>query len=157
MAVYLFTFHAYRSWSPDRPQGYVRRGQGILAPDRHMAELYDRDASHPPVSFDRNMQDVLVKATCEICGRNGWRLHQVRATPTHLHVLASWRVYAKWTQVSNRIKRGLGLALSQTLNRKGPWFSRGDSRKRVRDHQHFVYLMKEYLPKHNGALWCESC
>ncbi|MEM1305417.1 MAG: hypothetical protein AAGG46_11005, partial [Planctomycetota bacterium] len=29
MPVYLFTYHTYGSWLPDRPQGYVQRDQGI--------------------------------------------------------------------------------------------------------------------------------
>ncbi len=101
------------------------------------------------------MQDVLVKATCEICGRNGWHLHQVRATPTHVHVFMSWREYVEWQQVSNTLKRRLGAELSKALDTKGPWFSRGSSHKRVRDRQHFVYLRDEYLPKHTGTFWRE--
>ena len=33
MPVYLFTFHAYGSWLPDNPRGYVRRKEGIQPQD----------------------------------------------------------------------------------------------------------------------------
>ncbi len=150
VAVYLFTFHAYRSWLPNRPQGYVRRGVGILPPDPKMRAHYDRDAKHRPVQFDRTMQETMVQATFQICEQKHWRLHQVRATPTHLHALVSWRGFIEWKQVSNTLKRRLGAALSKAINCAGPWFSRGSSRKQVRDRGHFDYLMDEYLPKHGG-------
>ncbi len=67
VAVYLFTFHAYRSWLPDRPQGYVRRGKGIQGPDKKMAELYERDAKHPAMRFNTRMQETLVISTRAIC------------------------------------------------------------------------------------------
>jgi hypothetical protein len=44
VAVYHFTYHAYRSWMPDNPKGYVRRGEGILPPDAEMARLYAKAA-----------------------------------------------------------------------------------------------------------------
>jgi hypothetical protein len=34
-------------------------------------------------------------------------------------------------------------------------FSRGASRKKVRDRKHFDYLMKTYSKKHNGLKWDE--
>jgi hypothetical protein len=156
VAVYLFTFHAYRSWMPDRPQGYVRRGSGPLPPDPEMAGHYARGARSGEVIFDDRTQNVLVAATREICTEKGWLLYQVRATPTHLHALVGWRAFAGWTDVKNTMKRRLGAALSKALDRKGPWFSRGASRKRVRDRRHFDYLMHEYLPRHAGRYWRED-
>ena len=112
VAVYLFTFHAYRSWLPDRPQGYVRRGKGVQTPDTKMAELYERDAKHPAMRFDAQMQDSLVTTTCSICAKHSWRLHQVRATTTHVHALVSWREFVEWKSISNTLKRCLGGELS---------------------------------------------
>lgn len=155
VAVYLFTFHAYRSWLPDRPQGYVRRGKGVQAPDKKMAELYKRDAKHPAMRFDAQMQDSLVTTTRSICTKNGWRLHQVRATTTHVHALVSWPEFVEWKSISNTLKRHLGAQLSKSLDGRGPWFSRSSSRKHVCDQRHLEYLMEEYLPKHGGDCWCE--
>lgn len=156
MAVYLFTFHAYRSWNADRPQGYVRRGEGVLAADPQRAEQYDRHARHPPMVFDAEAQGVLVASVRAICNANGWRLHRAVANPTHVHLLVSWEGYVEWADVSRRLKRGLGLALSKAIERHGPWFSRGGSRKRVTDRKHFDYLMDHYLPRHKGLVWREG-
>jgi hypothetical protein len=73
----------------------------------------------------------------------------------HLHALVGWRAYVDWKDVSDGLKRRLGAALSKALDRKGPWFSRGASRKRVCDRTHFNDLMHEYLPRHVGAYWRE--
>ncbi len=156
MAVYLFTFHAYRSWNADKPQGYVTKGGGVLPPDKERAEQYNRNAKHPPITFDAAAQRVLVDAVRETSNANGWRLHQINATTTHIHILVSWGGFFEWAEVSRTLKRKLGAALSSTLDRPGPWFSRGGSRKRVNDRKHFDHLMNRYLPGHRGASWRES-
>lgn len=156
MAVYLFTFHAYRSWNADRPQGYVRKGEGVLPTDLKRAQQYDRLAKHPPVLFDDGMQNVLADTTRSVCNKHGWRLHQVVANPTHLHALISWDGFIEWAEVSRTLKRQLGSGLSKALDRPGPWFSRGGSRKRVSDREHFDHLMSRYLPRHKGASWREG-
>jgi REP element-mobilizing transposase RayT len=156
MAVYLFTFHAYRSWNADKPQGYVRRGEGILPTDPNRAELYNRNANHPPIEFDQAKQRVLIDATREACSEKGWRLHQACATASHLHILISWDGFREWAEVSRTLKRLLGAALSKSLDRPGPWFSRGGSRRRVIDRDHFDHLMTRYLPNHKGVSWREG-
>ena len=41
MPCYLFTYHGYGTWLPDRSRGYVRRKEGILPTDEApMAECY---------------------------------------------------------------------------------------------------------------------
>jgi hypothetical protein len=156
MAVYLFTFHAYGSWMPDRPQGYVRDGEGVLPSDSKMAEWYRRDAAHKLIHFDASMRPILVDATRYICKTKGWRLHRVQVVSSHLHALVSWREFEDWKNVRNTLKRCLGIELSKALNHSGPWFSRNGSRKRIRDQGHFDYLMAKYLPRHGGAFWQEQ-
>ena len=155
MAVYMFTFHAYRSWMPDRAQGYVRKGE-VLPTNEEEAQRYARRARNPQITFDRTIQETLVKNARIVCDENKWRLHQARATPTHMHVLVSWQGFFEWKEISNKLKRRLGSGLSKALGRKGPWFSRGSSRKQVRDRGHFDYLMNEYLPKHGCTFWRED-
>ena len=58
MAVYHFTIHAFRSWRPDHPRGYTRKGEGYQPPDEEMAEKYDQAASQDAVIFERALQDV---------------------------------------------------------------------------------------------------
>ena len=120
MAVYMFTYHAYRSWMPDRPQGYVRKGK-VLPTDEEEARRYGRRACNPQITFDRTMQQTLVSNARVVCDESHWRLHQVRAIPTHLHVLVSWEHFVDWKAVSSTLKRRLGSSLSKALDRKGPW------------------------------------
>lgn len=156
MAVYLFTYHAYRSWMPDNPLGYVRRGEGILPPDAIMAQHYTKAARADEVAFDHTMQRVIVHAVRESCAHHAWRLHYACTTSTHAHILISWRGFFDWKRVSNTLKRRIGIALSKAFNRKGPWLSRGQSAKRVKDQAHFDHLMTTYLPNHRGASWRED-
>jgi REP element-mobilizing transposase RayT len=155
MAVYLFTYHAFGTWMPDRSQGFVQKGKGLLPPDEKLAERYRRLARHETVQFDPLMRQTLVDASRQICDTKDWRLHRVEVIASHIHLLVSWRQFIEWKSVSNTFKRCLGIELSKALNRKGPWFSRGCSRKRVRDRKHFNHLMQNYLPNHHGTFWQE--
>ena len=157
MPVYLLTFHAYRSWRPDHPEGYVRHGHGILLPDTEMATQYDRNATRPQVTFDNNLQEILVEGTRDICDRRDWRLRYVATEPTHMHALISWTDgELDWKFVHDTLKRLLGMMLAQRTQTTGQkWFVRKGSRKRVRDQAHYDYLMNEYLHKHSGRRWSE--
>jgi REP element-mobilizing transposase RayT len=153
MPVYLFTFHAYRSWMPDRPQGYVRPGGGILPRNPKIARCYAQRAKHDEVQFDTAQRWCLVDAVGAVCTEQGWEIYEATATASHVHLLVGWRTEEPWKNVLNRLKRRLGSALSKLVNRPGPWFSRGSSRKRVRDRKHFDYLLNVYLPKHGSICW----
>lgn len=157
MPVYLFTYHAYRSWMPDRPEGFVQEGDGIQAPSPRLAESYAEAAGHPPFQFSPGIQRFLVASATEVCQRRNWRLHAGATELTHLHMLVSWRDHAPWQDVRGKIKNILSLELSKRQRVKGrPWFSKGASRKNVRNREHFDYLMKQYLPSHSGVAWFED-
>ena len=51
MPCYLITYHAYGSWMPDQRRGYVKRHQGILSPDKEMAERYRENLKQAVVQF----------------------------------------------------------------------------------------------------------
>lgn len=153
MAVYLFTYHAYRSWMPDRSPGYVVKGRGILPTDREQARIYESRAVHAPVVFSDIMCSAFIDATDAICRDNNWLLYEAVVVPSHVHILLGWREYEDWKTVSNRLKRGLGSALSKRLDKPGPWFSRGSSRKRITNQRHFDHLLNVYLPKHGDCRW----
>lgn len=157
MPVYLFTFHAYRSWMPDRPRGYVRRGEGVLPPDPKRAEEYHNRAQEPPRQFTFEQQQLLIATFADVCANLRWRLHAVATDPSHVHLLVSWREFSPWQDISRRLKNIASLALGRQVgvtDRK--WFSRGGSRKRVRDREHFDYLVRQYLPSHRGVCWREG-
>ena len=169
MPCYLFTFHAYRSWMPDRPQGYVRRGKGPLPPDEEQARWYEQHAAQPPVLFDEHVQRTLIDAAREAALHQEFRVHCVATEPTHVHVLVSWKDDRTWQRMRTNVKQSLTRTLNRTLepraglpaameskrDRCRKWFSGGASRKRVRDRGHFEYLIDEYLPSHRGAFWRE--
>ena len=148
MPVYLFTFHAYRSWMPDRRQGYVVRGEGILPPDKDAADNYRNRAKHDLIEFDDAMGWAVIDETATLCEEEEWTLYETTADKTHVHILVGWRSEAKRDAVAKRLKQRLGRALSVEKNRPGPWFSRGKGNKRVRNRKHFDYLLTKYLPKH---------
>lgn len=155
MPVYLFTIHAYRSWMPDRPQGYVRRREGILPTDRIMAAKYARVASETVIEFDDEVQRALIDETLTASKTQDLRCHDIATDATHVHLLVSWTTEKN----SAAVRKSLKTSLTQRLNRdfqKRTWFSRSGSRKPVKDQSHFDYLIQTYLPDHSGWKWSES-
>lgn len=144
MAVYLFTIHSYASWLQDNPRGYTEKGKGVQPPSKELGDLVRRSLAHEPVIFNQQMQELLVSATVNLCEEKNWRLHQIRATTTHIHILVSWRGFVEWKEVRSTLKRRLGADLSKALNKRGPWFSLEGSRKQVKDRKHFDHLMETY-------------
>ncbi len=158
MPVYLFTYHAYGSWLPDRPQGFVQRGQGIQPTNTKLASAYREAMTHPPVEFNHDMLQCLIEKLIAVCMGDGYRLHGTATESSHLHTLVSWQdVGTRWSKVCGRIKNLLSLSLSRRAGTTGrPWFVQGASRKRVHKPSHFDYLMQTYLPRHRGLQWYET-
>jgi REP element-mobilizing transposase RayT len=142
---------------PDRPEGFVREGDGIQPPDPRLAQSYAAAARHPPFQFASDTQRLLIATALDVCRRRKWRLHAGATEPTHLHLLVSWRGQARWQDVRGKIRNILSLELSKHKGVKGrPWFSHGASRKRVHNREHFDYLVHQYLRKHSGVKWFED-
>ncbi len=157
MPAYLFTFHSYRSWNADHPRGFVQVGRGIQPPNAALAQSYDRQAKQKPVLFGRRQQLVIVWIAWDACNKRGWRLHAVAFEPTHTHILVSWQSTDTWQVVRGKIKNLISWALSKACGCDGRrWLVRGASRKRVRDRDHFDYLVRTYLSRHCGVFWKEG-
>ena len=157
MPVYLFTFHAYGTWMPDRDRGFVQKGKGVQKPSEALAGAYRRAAKHPPFSFDPNTQKLLIETAMDVCRRRGWHLHAVATDPTHLHVLVHWRDEARWQDVRGKLRNIVGTELSKQSRQFGrPWFVAHSSRRRVTDREHLNYLKDEYLPGHTGLRWFDD-
>lgn len=156
--VYLFTYHAYRTWNPDHPRGFVQdQERGYQPPNKALAAEYDRAATAPPALFDGLAQDFLVRMAYDFCVRRGYRLHAIATDPTHVHVVVSWRDGMTWTSIRQSLKNLLSLGLNRMHpGRSEKWFSRGASRKRVRDAAHLRHLLETYLPRHRGLRWTEG-
>ena len=161
MPVGLFTNHAYRSWSEGNPRGYVQRGKpGVQPPNVRLAQHRAAIATAPPVRFDRQQMDLLINSAREVCQELGWRLHAAACTPTHVHLVVSWKDSTPQRQVMTLLKRKLGHRLSKHKGTNGNrWFSRGGDEKPVTDRRHFDHLLRKYLPGHmnqHGVFWRET-
>lgn len=157
MPIYLFTFHAYGTWQPDRAQGFVQQGKGRQPVNRSLAVAYKQAMKHPPYGFNQGAQYKLIEKLHRIAETDRLIIYAAIADILHLHVMVGWddeRVYSK---VRGRIKNLLSLHLSRLNETKGrPWFVKESSRKRVQNEPHFEYLINTYLPKHRGWQSYES-
>ncbi len=155
MPCYLFTYHAYRSWMPDRRQGYVRRHEGILPRDLKMAAQYEENAKFAEIRFTSAVERSIIETLCEASSHIACRLHYVATDISHVHVLVSWIGEREREQLRNSLKKAATISLKHKYGDR-PWFSEGASRIRVRTSAHFEYLVSTYLPKHDGWQWCEG-
>jgi REP element-mobilizing transposase RayT len=157
MPVYLFTLHSYRSWNPDNPRGFVRRGEGVRPTDDGMALAYANAASEPPFLFGDCEQSVLHWIVWDLCQRRAWRLHTIAFDPSHVHILLSWRDETPMPQVfrktKNLMSRELGL---RCRPKRKHWFGKFGSKQRVREQAHFDHLINSYFPRHRGLVWREG-
>lgn len=155
MACYLFTFHAYGSWLPDHPRGYVVDKQ-VYEPSAVAGAAYRRAMRQEPVSFAEPHQQALIEIAQQAVTHIDATLHAVATEPTHVHILTSW-VDARrpWDKQRTSIKRALTLGLKSRFENK-TWLSHGSSRRRVRDREHFDHLVGNYLPNHTGWKWDEK-
>ena len=154
MPVYLFSYHAYGTWFPDRPQGFVQEGKGIQPTNTNLATAYRQSAKHETVSFNNQQQRALIEKLHHIAETEVLLIYGTSADATHLHVLTGWDDERSYIKVRGRIKNLLSLHLSRLAVSTGrPWFVKESSRKRVKDEAHFEYLLNTYLPKHLGWQW----
>ena len=152
MPCYLFTYHAYLSWLPDRKRGYTHRGKGVLPPDVEMAGRYLNNAKEDAVQFEPDLQKLMIEETLTAAKFQKFTVDSIATDLSHLHVLNHWRDAREF----DRVRNGLRSSLTRRLNRefgKRSWFSEGASRKRVLDQEHFDYLVETYLPDHPGWKW----
>jgi len=156
MPCYLFTFHAYRSWMPDREQGFVRREEGILPPDADLAREYRKRAIEDEVVFDPPLQLLLIDESQIACQKQRYRGHCVATDPTHVHALISWPDERSWLSIRTGLKSSLTRRLNREIQKRHHWFVDGASRKRVADEDHFIHLLHNYLPSHRGWKWREG-
>src|SRR2546429_9481265 len=157
MPVYHFTLHAYRSWKPDHPRGYTKRGEGYQKPDSDEARKRDERAKQDPAKFVREVQVLLIRGAYDFCQRRKFRLHGSGNEEGHVHFAISWRGFSDWREVMRRLKNVLSTMLNQHFKTPGKrWFVRGGSRKRVSNVRHLTHLVRTYFPSHPGVCWCEG-
>lgn len=152
MPCYLFTYHAFGTWMPDRKQGYVQRSRGILAPDQAKASKYRILMKQAEVNFGSKTQRAILDCLLDSQIKQEFELYFAATDTTHVHILVSWRDDRRWLRMRSTIKGSMSRHLNRMLSRQ-EWFVEGGSRKRVKDRDHFKYLMTRYLPKHDGWKW----
>src|SRR5688572_29421723 len=167
MPVFLFTWHAYGTWLPDRPQGYVKRDLGLLPPDPEMASRYRQNMKQGIIAFNSSFQRLLIDTALEAAHHQRLETHAIATDPSHIHDLCLWRDKRNEIAVAAQLRRSLTRALN-TAERDGRigrparavgtihWFTGNTHRKRVRDEEHLRYLLDEYLPDHPGWCWSRS-
>jgi 23S rRNA G2445 N2-methylase RlmL len=124
MPCYLFTYHAFGSWMPDRQQGYVRHGKGILPQDMQAAALYWSNAKHEMVQFLAEHQISTISTLEEAVSHIHSRLHFIATDKTHVHALVSWAKDRTWQQNRTSLKRSVTFALKEKFGDR-PWLSKG--------------------------------
>jgi hypothetical protein len=152
MPCYFFTYHGHGTWMPDHKRGYVRRGMGVQPSDANLASRYRQHQHLPPVNFTPDMQQVVVETLIQAGRFVDAVIHAVAMEPTHVHVQVSWKHGRTWKSMRASLRN----AVTQALNRhcgKRDWFADQPSRKRIRDLEHFDYLLLVYVPKHRGVVW----
>lgn len=152
MPCYLFTYHAYGSWLPDRKQGYVRRHEGILLQDHQQAEQYEDRMVEAEKSFTSEIQQEIISVLLESQTKQSFECYAIATEASHTHVFLGWRDSRPWLRMRSIVKSSVTRRLKQMFGRQ-QWFSEGGSRKRVGDQQHFDYLVRVYLPGHRGWKW----
>ena len=155
MLAYLFTYHAYGTWLPDKPDGYVRRKNGVKPANADKADTYRGQMKYPTVEFDEATQRLLIETTQSTAAFLDVEFRLIATDPTHLHVLLQWRHTKPWDKLRASIKTKLSIVLKEELGNR-PWLSEGASRKHVVDHEHLDHLEQNYLPDHRGWKWCHK-
>jgi hypothetical protein len=158
MPCFLFTYHAYGTWLPDRPEGFVHWREGLQPADEGLAAAYRRKmkvASRDAVDFVEQLQLILIEELQRAATFQNLRLHAAATETTHVHAIVSWADERAPQQVSD----GAHESLSRRLNKhvaKRKWLAKGANKRRVKDQEHFDYLRKIYLPSHGGWKWEEE-
>jgi len=154
MPCYLFTWHTYGSWLPDRPQGYVHWSHGRQSTDVALAERYRQQQKQTTAELSGKLQLEIIAELINAVVKIEFQLHFAATETSHVHALVSWRDERQWKQLRRSIRRSLTDRLNRHQHRK--WFSRGGNAKQVNDREHFDYLTSTYLPSHSGRKWCEK-
>jgi len=155
MPVYHFTFHAYGSWLPDKPKGYVQRNQGVLPPDPAAAAAYRSRMTQPQARFNPAHQIALFKEVIKGQSRQHYRVLAAAMEASHIHLVIAWE---DKRGVGNR-RAQIKSAMTRCLNTqfgKMKWFLRNASQKRITDPRHLDHLNTHYLPSHRGLFWREG-
>jgi hypothetical protein len=148
MPVAHIILHAYASWHPDHPDGWHQHGQITpLRPHQNLAAHRRDHQRWPAVAFAQHTHPDLITLALDICHRRSWQFHAIALTPTHIHLVISWRTPHTPLQTQSIFKRLFGWKLATLLNTPGRrWFSDGGLPTPIHNPAHLAFLLNEYLP-----------
>jgi hypothetical protein len=156
MPCYHFTYHAYGTWLPDQPDGYVQRDKGPLPQDTKMAVAYRKRMTDDEVKFDSEHQQAIIDEVRIAVTFQSCRLHFIATESTHVHVLVSWQDDLRsFEKPRSAIRQSISRRLSRGFENR-QWLSEGSSRRKVVNQEHYDYLICTYLPQHTGWKWSEE-
>jgi hypothetical protein len=146
------SIHAYGSWLPDQPQGYVDRRRGWQPTNVPLARRYRERMLGVEVRFDPLMQRVLIDEVLTAGKYQSFDPRAIATEDSHLHAVLAWAERCTPSERLGRLKRSLTKRLNRDYGRRS-WISRGGSRIVITDPEHYSYLVNEYLPSHSGWKW----
>ena len=156
MPCYLFTYHSYGSWMPDRDEGYRRRDDiGVLPANRPLANIHRAQAAAKVVFLTSAIQRLVVEELLVAREKQDFRLHYLATESTHIHALVSWKHAATWTKMRGSIRSSITRRLNRVHGTR-EWLSEGASARRVVCDVHFRQVYDTYLPHHRGWKWSET-
>jgi REP element-mobilizing transposase RayT len=157
MPCFLFTYHAYGTWLPDRPDGYVHWREGQLPTDEALAQACQRKmrvAARTAARLDEAVQRILIEELQTAAKFQQLRLHAAATEVTHVHALFSWTDERTPQHVSDGVRESLSRRLNKEVAKR-KWLTKGGSKRQVKDQEHFDYLRNVYLPSHGAWKWDE--
>jgi hypothetical protein len=159
MPCFLFTYHAFGTWLPDRSEGFVHWREGLQPADEKLAAAYKRKmkvAGRSEAIFDESVPLILIEELQRAAMFQKFRLHSAATETTHLHAVVSWADERAPLPLSEEVKKSLSLRLGKDVAKR-KWLAKGGHERRVKDQEHFDYLKLVYLPSHSGWKWEEGC
>ncbi|MEM9414411.1 MAG: hypothetical protein AAGA29_02895 [Planctomycetota bacterium] len=137
---------------PDKAKGYVHRAKGLKPKDDAMASNYRAKQKHPTVLFTHDQQEAIAASLRDAGPCIEATIHAIATEPSHFHVLVSWNHDRKWDSIRRSLRTSVSLTLNKTFGKR-EWLVKNSSRKQVKDEEHFIYLIRQYLPSHRGLFF----
>jgi hypothetical protein len=107
MPCYLFTYHAYGTWLPDRKQGYVERKRGILPTDMTEAARYRTSMKETVAEFRSATQLSAIGGIIDSQTKQKFEAYYIATESTHIHALVGWRDERTWLHMRSIIKSSI--------------------------------------------------
>ena len=148
----LFTFHAYATWIPDRPQGYYRNHTGLCPTNVEEAAAYRRRQREPAADLAETVQRSMIEELLAAAQHQRLVVYAAATDDAHLHAVMAWEDDRTPDRVQFSLKGSLTRRLNASHGRRR-WLGRNGHDRRVRDGAHFRHLCGTYLPSHRGWRW----